>query len=682
MDNNYSMTNMWTWQPPTPTQRKYSSLQPWDTEQRNDVQEQQGQLEQYPLYCNESMPNPSIASDILSSSHKKSAKSNGSYQLFPQPKQPLSGFAQRPAGGSHVEYSRKAGSDEEKLRRKDGQGVQVLHERFTVGSLPAQRKDPTSHRYSEKEPHSRLRLSQGAYQEAEGSLSEKIDRGSIDHGSHHEWSDTHSYKEFHEAGGPAEEVQDIDIENLIANFDRNLLGGFESISPEIDSPGQGLAEGSPPDNSGNGSNQAGGSGDQNQSLHSQPSFGMKDGSSSGQGSANEHYRELELFTSDLLVKFETVLQSKRTNAKTHELPAEEWGKVAQDLQQAKISFTPAELVDLSKAGREESLKAQSYLKTLSPDQLDVYAKHFEPQLDVLMTNKFANYVVQHLLTVHPPTLTAVEQVSLAKFATLVNDEYGSRTMQKACQNNPGYVSRAMASFMTNFESLISTIAGSIFLCKLVSSTNSKTDHRLPLEPLKLKKEHLQNSYYTRVLSTIAGICDEEILAQIVELVSDNMWHLMNDKFGNYLVLVFFDRNQQAGIKLVTDTCLKNSSNLVSRKFPKFVLLRLLRAKQHEPFVRELAEQIVTQPLDSLLSYIGRKENVAVFLLIVGRLSPMLIEKYLKPLFQEIAKESTDKTHLAAELIDNLKRLLELTEKANRSLPCLVDGQKEPHFTEG
>lgn len=668
---------MWSWQPPTPTQRKHSSLQPWDTAQTTEQQDQQLQPDQYLFHCHESMPNPSIASDILSSSHKKSTKSQGSYKLFPAAhKHGASAHPQRPAGGSHVEYSRKAGSDEEKRGRTNVGKGPAYFERFTVGSLPAPKNESNPLRYSEFEPASRLRLSHGPYLEAEG-------RRSIGNGSQHAWSDAHSNKESAEAMEGGQNMQEFDIEQFIANSDRNLLGNFELNPVGFDLRGQDMAADSPPDNSRNPSNEAGGSGENDRNSPSDELSGMKETSSSGVGSSAENYQELEVFTQDLLTKFENVLQSKRTNAKTHELPAEEWGKVAQDLQEAKLSFTPQQLVELSKAGRDESLKAQSFLKTLSPERLDLYAKHFEQQLDVLMSNKFANYVVQHLLSVHPPTLAAVEQVSLAKFATLASNEYASRTMQRASQNNTGYISKALICFMDNFESVISTIPGSIFLCKLVSSTLSKIEHRLVLEPLKQKKEYLGSPYYyTRVLSTIAGICDEEVLAEIVQMVSQHIWDLMNDKFGNYLILVFFDRKQQTGIKLATDACLQNCQDVVSRKLPKFILLRLLKAKHHKNFVQELAEKIVTQPLDSLLKYIGRKENVALFLLIVGRLAPPMIEKYLKPLHQEILKESTDKPHVATELLEYLNRLIELTQKANRSLPCLVGDQPELSSPDG
>jgi hypothetical protein len=666
------MANYWTWEPPSITQRKHSSLQPLGTYHHEEVIEQPNLEEKdvwVPLYCNESMPNPSIASDLQTSSHKKSVKC---YQLFPQQQRKAAGNPQRPAGGSHTEYSRKAGSDEENLYKGNPELPPTNDERLSVGSLPAPKRKTNSGRSSEKIPNGRL-MSQGVQLDRDGSLSVKLGRGSLDYVSQYDNDLAVSYCEASSGVGtnPQEGIQDIDIERLIANFDKNLLQGFNDAMFEPEAQKQVEERGPSPDNSTTSSNRT----HCKQQTNYPPEQKVLVIHESWEP-PEELLGELQAFSDELFEKFNSMLQSKRTNAKTHELPAEEWGKAAQDLEQSKKVFPPTELIGLSKRSREDSLKVQSYLKNLTAEELDSYAKIFELHLDTLMVNKFGNYVVQFLLTVHKPTCEAVERLSLLKFTSMVNDEYGSRTMQKACQNNPQYVSKALESFMANFDQLISNIAGSIFLSKLVLSSTSKADHQLPLGPLKQKKDHLQNSYYTRILSTIAGVCEDEVLDQIIELVSDNIWNLMNDKFGNYLILIFFDKQKTKGMNLVKEASLKNSQNLISRKFPKFVLLKLLRATEHETFVQDLATKIISHPIDVLLSYIGRKENIALFVLLIGRLEPKAILNYSRLLYDEISKETTDKTQLAPELSEYLRRLIQLVESTKRSLPCL------PPETEG
>src|SRR3990167_6754960 len=656
------MAQNWSWERQAPQQRKHSSLQPLVSKQQDEVAYQQEYMHQEEEQYHGSLPTPSISSDQLSQSHKKS---NKCYQYFPQNVKPTG-------------HSKKGGSDEERhetgLRAPPSSG-----ERLSVGSLPAPKRDPLPGRNSETDRHMRA-PSHAPAREFEGDLFHKFSRRSLDYESIYDKDGALSDCEARSTNlsrGAAhdQEAPELDIDAFIANFDRNMLQGPQDKGSERDTIMKQIGAQTSPDNSTSSSNP-------NTESSSESKKSPTDNKPRVQvvevEPPIELIQELESFCAELLGKFGLLLQAKRTNAKTHELPAEEWGKAAQVLQQSKKTFTPAEIVEMSKLTREESLKVQSYLKNLTPEELDLYAKEFEPQMEVLMTNKFANYVVQFLLTIHKPTRDAVEKVSLAKFTALVNDEYGSRTMQKACHDNPTYVSKALGSFMANFEKLISTIEGSIFLSKLVVSSCLKSDHLLPLEPLKQKKEYLENAYYTRILSTIAGICEEEVLDQIIELVADHMWLLMNDKFGNYLVLLFFDKHKQQAIESIKQACLANSQHIISRKFPKFILMRFLRAPEHKEFVQLLAARILSHPVDSLLTYIARKENVALFILLLGRLQPKPMLHHAQLLLDEITKANTDKKLLYAELLQNLERLIHLTETTNRSLPCIPAEQAEQY----
>ena len=213
-------------------------------------------------------------------------------------------------------------------------------------------------------------------------------------------------------------------------------------------------------------------------------------------------------------------------------------------------YTPSELMDMSLQSKESSVKVQAYMKTLNIQGLNHVAHYLCSNINYLITDKFGNYVVQFLVDIHQPSRNYVSDLCLKNYAKFAENEYGSRIMQKLASINPGYCSLALGLFYKSFDHLIKNITGSILLSKLISCSQNENEYRFCISILEKNKDYLRKAYFNRMLATLVSTCSQAMLSHAVYCMKTHIWVLMNDKFGNYVLQIVVERNEQEGSKLI------------------------------------------------------------------------------------------------------------------------------------
>lgn len=301
---------------------------------------------------------------------------------------------------------------------------------------------------------------------------------------------------------------------------------------------------------------------------------------------------------------------------------QELSMVEDNLEAEDADYTLEELVQLSLSDKDSSIKVQSYLKMQTPEDLEYVADFLCGQVDRLALNKFGNYVVQYLIQIHEPSREVVAKVTLDNFVTYAENEYGSRIMQKLCTLSPNYCHNALRLFSKSFDRLIRNITGSILLSKLISSSQEEKDYLFALRILDSNKDYMRKAYFNRMLSTLVSCCSDQTLQEVVSIIRNHIWVLMNDKFGNYVLQVILERGQATGTSLVQAACLKNHHIIMTRKYPKFLLIKIVELEDRSgDFSSQMIKKLVELDDATLYSILEKRDSAMLMLLILSRLPP-------------------------------------------------------------
>ena len=314
------------------------------------------------------------------------------------------------------------------------------------------------------------------------------------------------------------------------------------------------------------------------------------------------------------------LLNKKGNRRVNQSAIVEEEEIEQD-----EFYSPSQLMNMSLQSKESSVKVQAYIKTLNIQGLNHVAHYLCSNINYLITDKFGNYVVQFLVDIHQPSRNYVCDLCLKNYAKFAENEYGSRIMQKLASINPGFCSLALGLFYKSFDHLIKNITGSILLSKLISCSQNENEYRFCISILENNKEYLRKAYFNRMLATLVSTCSQAMLSHAVYCMKTHVWVLMNDKFGNYVLQIVVERNEQEGSKLIKLACLKNFSLILTRKYPKFLLIKMVEMETTAEFCSRLMGSIIDMDDESLWGIISKKDSAMLMLLLISKQRPDLVE---------------------------------------------------------
>jgi hypothetical protein len=283
-----------------------------------------------------------------------------------------------------------------------------------------------------------------------------------------------------------------------------------------------------------------------------------------------------------------------------------------------VRLTLQELLEASCASKSSSMETQAYLSHLPAEELEWTGRQFLGYFAQLSTDKYGNYIVQFLILKCDALRPEVARLMNRTFHECLTNEFSSRIIQTLCLVDRNFFQQSLEKFREGIDALLENITGAIMLSKLISVCRDDTMANFTLDMLETNKDYLRKAYFNRMLSTLVSCCSEAVLNTTFAKVKDHFWLLMNDKFGNYTLQVFLERNHKEAIKLLLRTCLKNYTTLLVKKYPKFLLIKLIELGGYEEFLRSLVNRLVVGELDALVAVFEKKESSYLFTLIVSR----------------------------------------------------------------
>lgn len=324
---------------------------------------------------------------------------------------------------------------------------------------------------------------------------------------------------------------------------------------------------------------------------------------------------------------------------------------------------------LAFSGKEASIQIQIYLKGLDEPNQRRMISSFRPICEQMISDRFANYVLQYLLEMDEEIARRVGLRILSDFFFFAQDEYGSRTMQKLASVSADYCCHLLSLYNMSFDLLISTITGSILLSKLVALAQKEEDLGFLISKIRDDREYLRSAGFNRALSVLVDRCSDQMLADLFDLLQAHIWTLVNDKFGNYVLQVIYERGRrpEAVTRLASDLilaeCLKNIGGLVTRKYPKFLLIRIIELDADGSFSDQAVRLLCSADLSLARSLFERKESKMILMLLLTRVSIPIFTKHEQTLSHLLTTEETRKypgktgSYNYSEYLEDLKKII-------------------------
>ncbi len=275
------------------------------------------------------------------------------------------------------------------------------------------------------------------------------------------------------------------------------------------------------------------------------------------------------------------------------------------------------ILEMAVKDKDGSLAVQRYLDSIADQrELDTVGAVLQSHLESLLTNKFGSYVVQHLIEIHPSSKKRVGRLLMAKSSIFLNNEFSSRVIQRLFSLDREFSESFFTTLCPRLSTIINSFSGSILLSKLVCSIGREEHFDSIIDFLEGSKKVLVFPLVTRVLYAVAEHCPETCLDRLAVLIKSKVWGLMNDKFGNLLLQSFFKRKQRTGMDLITQVCIKHSTNIFVRKYPKLMLMNLVLAGSAGELASKMVLPVERIPKKQLQTVAQKKESFALLLLLL------------------------------------------------------------------
>jgi hypothetical protein len=276
------------------------------------------------------------------------------------------------------------------------------------------------------------------------------------------------------------------------------------------------------------------------------------------------------------------------------------------------------ILSMCSESKERSLEVQALLHSMGEEELSQVTGFFSTQLEKLLTDRYASYVVQHLIEIDAPTLARVSRIVAKDVLKYATNEYSSRLMQRIFVLDPGFCKQVLIQVPCHFDEIINCFSGSIMLTKLVGIVEDDSYYTFVIKILEQNKEYLRKAYFNRMLSTLVSCCSEHMLDKVVHQVKNQVWVLMNDKFGNCVLQTFFKRNHTKGVSMVIADCLRHINTLLIRRFPKLMLINLIQDGLFDLYTDRICQTLPQLKPANLLKVVQRKESCSLFLLLLSK----------------------------------------------------------------
>lgn len=279
-----------------------------------------------------------------------------------------------------------------------------------------------------------------------------------------------------------------------------------------------------------------------------------------------------------------------------------------------------QLKQISLEDKEISSKFQVYLRFADEEEIEVIFQKMKNYFYELSFDKFGNYITQIMVEKSKNfTEFFVEKYCVKNLDTMIANQFSSRVLQKIlATKNEKFQKFCLEKFKKNFFKFVNNLSSVIFATKLVSESSNEKDFYFIENILKESNGAVivKNPNVLRILVALFSKFSDDILKRMFNILKKYTWNLLNDKFGNYILQKVIERNMTPFKGLIEDKCIKNAPKLILKKYPRYILLRLIEFDETGIFCERLFKVICFEqsPFFVKKKLVWKKETSCLVLL--------------------------------------------------------------------
>lgn len=314
------------------------------------------------------------------------------------------------------------------------------------------------------------------------------------------------------------------------------------------------------------------------------------------------------------------------------LPKELTEEQIEELRQGKYEeMDLASLRRMCEEGKESSNKLQNYLNFTDPQNCRKIYQKMKHQVYDLCFNKYANYIVQLFIEKISELDEVFTTMFIDNFDEMVSNQYASRVLQKmVILKNSKFIDFAIDRLKTDYKFFLKDLSSMIFTTKLVTECN-RPDSFGFFEKIIMRNPSiiLKEPNLIRILVSVFTVCDKDMLSRLFEHLIPYVWNIINHKFGMYIVQKVIERDIKPHKEMVVKTCLDSLSEMVDKRYSKYVLFKVIEFDEERKFVRRFLAKILKDEALLFERILKMNDSTCLFLLSILSLNSREL-KYLFP----------------------------------------------------
>lgn len=290
-------------------------------------------------------------------------------------------------------------------------------------------------------------------------------------------------------------------------------------------------------------------------------------------------------------------------------------------------LTEENIMTLCTNSRRSSISLQQSLDLLDNASLETISNIFLRNLNVLLFDKYASYVLQRLVTKYPPFLSRLERFIKQDFFELIHNEYSSRILQALILHSTSFQIFTREKLRLNPEHLLQSIP-SVFLIATairINAQSSESDqYSFLVSLISSQPSMLDSKYYKRVLVSIAEVGHYPTLTQLYAELARHytLMELLEDKYLTYILLMYIQRDHPSAVNDLLDLLKTRPQELFRSKFFGFLVTKMIERDRTHPFIDKLHSAFANnaEKLSNLLkSRIGKDSYYFFFYVLLHTL---------------------------------------------------------------
>jgi hypothetical protein len=299
--------------------------------------------------------------------------------------------------------------------------------------------------------------------------------------------------------------------------------------------------------------------------------------------------------------------------------------------------------------RASSSQLQNFLKNSPDRRIAPLFEKLKADLFDMCFEKFGNYITQIFLERVPEFQDRFCDLAINNFDKMASNEYACRVLQKfILLKNQKMISHIISLVKADYRPFVRNLSFVIMLNKLI--LNLEDISRLSfLEDLIINQPEIvmEEPLAIRMLVSLFTRVDDNSLENLFGAIQPYLHHLMNHKFGIYLVQKIVEKKIDPFEEEIKTYLLKNLKSALNERTTKYIIFKIIDMERSageqkkESFFASRLLKVIFDNKERFFHYISSVEKSLIFLVCLFSLETSRAQKLLPKVTELIMTESRD-----------------------------------------